>query len=52
MVKKMTSHTQKHSHMLVNDDSLLKQTIDDLRNANKSKEANEYEDDHDIDTKP
>ncbi|CAF1367408.1 unnamed protein product, partial [Didymodactylos carnosus] len=48
MVRKMISHTHKYCNMLI-DDLLLKGTIDDIKNADGYKQADEKEEDDDED---
>jgi hypothetical protein len=45
IVRNMISHTHKYCNMLIDDDPLLKGSIDDLKNANKYEEAADKEDD-------
>jgi hypothetical protein len=49
MVRNMISQTHKYCNMLIDDDPLLKGSIDDLKNANKYEEADEKEDDDEDD---
>jgi hypothetical protein len=44
-VRKMISHTHKYCNMLIDDDALLKGSIDDIKNADRYEEADEKEDD-------
>ena len=48
MVRDMISHTHKYCNILIDDDPLLKGSIDNLKNPNKYEEDAEDDDDEDI----